>query len=370
MREIVRYVVLVLIVSMGTVTAQTVSNVTAVLEGKTIEITYDLDKAADISAWVSFDGGENYSKLRKVSGDVGKTVGPGHNTIVWNVLDELDEFFGDDIMFKVRVDGNAEALWRKVKKDEEKEREKEEKEQKAREEKAKEEMAKIEKAKEKEEREAKEKEAKAKEKEEKEQKAREERAKEEMAKIEKAKEKEEREAKEKEAKVKEKEEKEQETKEEKTPIPLHTFFTVNAAYGLTPLWSYGFKVGQYKTVGWYLSFMSNFHFKGINQPFMEGEFYNLSDRKTVRVSAQVGLVVHPCKPVSLLLGVGYGYHSLTYKTTDNMWYSYPRRTFHGVDASIGFLFHIKSFTFSVEVLTTNFRTSEVEAGIGFTLPNK
>ena len=330
MREIVRYVVLVLIVSMGTVTAQTVSNVTAVLEGKTIEITYDLDKAADISAWVSFDGGENYSKLRKVSGDVGKTVGPGHNTIVWNVLDELDEFFGDDIMFKVRVDGNAEALWRKVKKDEEKEREKEEKEQKAREE----------------------------------------RAKEEMAKIEKAKEKEEREAKEKEAKAKEKEEKEQETKEEKTPIPLHTFFTVNAAYGLTPLWSYGFKVGQYKTVGWYLSFMSNFHFKGINQPFMEGEFYNLSDRKTVRVSAQVGLVVHPCKPVSLLLGVGYGYHSLTYKTTDNMWYSYPRRTFHGVDASIGFLFHIKSFTFSVEVLTTNFRTSEVGAGIGFTLPNK
>ena len=330
MREIVRYVVLVLIVSMGTVTAQTVSNVTAVLEGKTIEITYDLDKAADISAWVSFDGGENYSKLRKVSGDVGKTVGPVHNTFVWNVLDELDEFFGDDIMFKVRVDGNAEALWRKVKKDEEKEREKEEKEQKAREEKAKEEMAKIEKAKEKEEREAKEKEAKA----------------------------------------KEKEEKEQETKEEKTPIPLHTFFTVNAAYGLTPLWSYGFKVGQYKTVGWYLSFMSNFHFKGINQPFMEGEFYNLSDRKTVRVSAQVGLVVHPCKPVSLLLGVGYGYHSLTYKTTDNMWYSYPRRTFHGVDASIGFLFHIKSFTFSVEVLTTNFRTSEVGAGIGFTLPNK
>ena len=97
----------------GIVHAQNVSNVTAEQVGKTIHVTYDLDKAADISLFVSRDGGETYSKLFRVSGDVGKTVGPGHKLIVWDVLSEVEELESDNIVFKVRVDANAVAAWRK-----------------------------------------------------------------------------------------------------------------------------------------------------------------------------------------------------------------------------------------------------------------
>ena len=92
----------------GIVHAQNVSNVTATQVGKTIHVTYDLDKAADISLFVSMDGGGTYSELHRVSGDVGKTVGPGHKLIVWDVLSEVEKLESDNIVFKVRVDANYE----------------------------------------------------------------------------------------------------------------------------------------------------------------------------------------------------------------------------------------------------------------------
>ena len=93
--------------------AQNVSNVTAEQVGKTIHVSYDLDKAADISLFVSMDGGGTYTQLYIVSGDVGKTIGPGHKTIVWDVQAEMKELHNDDIFFRVKVDANAEAQWQK-----------------------------------------------------------------------------------------------------------------------------------------------------------------------------------------------------------------------------------------------------------------
>ena len=255
--------------------AQTVTNVTAVQVGKTIEIAYDLDKAADITVYMSTSGGTTYRELRKVSGDVGKTVGPGHKTAEWDVLEEVGELTGDNIVFMVRVNGNAEARWRK-----------------------------------------------------------------------------------------------KQRQEAIKAMPYSTFFTVNVAYSPMPQWSYGFKIGQVKVIGWYVSAMSNFHFKGIYHPFKEGQNYGLSDCKTARLSVQAGLAVRPWKPMTLLFGVGYGYRTLTYKTTDNEWYSYPKRTYQGVDASFGFLFDIKGFALSAEAVTTNFKTIEAKVGVGFCLPNK
>jgi len=94
----------------GIVHAQNVSNVTAEQVGKTIHVTYDLDKAADISLFVSMDGGGTYSELHRVSGDVGKTVGPGHKLIVWEVLSEVERLESDDIVFKVRVDATCSTV--------------------------------------------------------------------------------------------------------------------------------------------------------------------------------------------------------------------------------------------------------------------
>ena len=72
----------------NSLSAQTVTNVTAVQEGKAIKISYDLDKAADVSVFVSTNGGFAFVELHEVSGAVGENVKEGHNEIVWNVLGE------------------------------------------------------------------------------------------------------------------------------------------------------------------------------------------------------------------------------------------------------------------------------------------
>ena len=96
------YMMCVICMLGGRLSAQNVSNVTATQVGKTIEVSYDLDKAADISLYLSTDGGKTFLHLQQVSGAVGKTVDPGHNTIVWNVT-EVGELMGDDIVFKVKA---------------------------------------------------------------------------------------------------------------------------------------------------------------------------------------------------------------------------------------------------------------------------
>ena len=86
-----------------TLSAQTVTSVDANQVGKTIEITYHLDRKADISVDYSTDGGRTYTTLRHVSGDVGMSVTPGHKTITWDVLSEVDKFVGDNICFRVNA---------------------------------------------------------------------------------------------------------------------------------------------------------------------------------------------------------------------------------------------------------------------------
>ncbi len=345
--------------------AQNVSNVTAEQVGKTIHVSYDLDKAADISLFVSMDGGGTYTQLYKVSGDVGKTIGPGHKTIVWDVQTEVKELHNDNVMFKVKVDANAEAQWQKQLREAAK---KEEEERRANE------IAKAKEVKEREkalamEAKANEKEAKEKEKA---------LAMEAKANEKEAKDKEK--ALEKEKKANEQEIKKEERRSRMQSMPYSTFFTFNSAFTLNTygynykkympysVWSYGFKVGQMKIVGWYVDVMTNFRFKGWKHPFQNGQHYWLTDRKPIRLSAQTGLVIRPCRPMSMLFGVGYGYRTFVYKTIDNEWYSYPKQTLHGVDVSFGFLFDIKGFALSFEAVTTNFRSAELKVGLGFCLP--
>ncbi len=260
----------------GIVSAQTVSNVTAEQVGKTIHIHYDLDRAADISVYLSTNGGRSYRELHQVSGDVGLTVGPGHNTIVWDVMEEVEELIGDDIVFMVRVDGNAEARWRK-----------------------------------------------------------------------------------------------KQRVEYLTDRSLCTFATLNAAYSPLPQWSYGFKVGQVKIVGWYVSAMTNFHFKGMYHPFEEGSFYDLTGRdRTARFSVEAGFVYRPIRPFSIIVGVGYGYRAYLLNTVDEKWYSYPQRTYSGVNTSLGLKFDIKGFVLTTEVSTLNFKTLEGRVGLGFSITKK
>lgn len=94
---------ILMMVSLLPLSSQTVSNVTAEQVGKTIRISYDLDKQTDISVFVSTDGGITYTEIQHVSGDVGEKVKAGHKTLVWDVLIDRDSLADNDIVFKVKA---------------------------------------------------------------------------------------------------------------------------------------------------------------------------------------------------------------------------------------------------------------------------
>ncbi len=82
--------------------AQTASDLKFYQDGKTIVLTYSLDKTANVSVQVSTDGGVTYSEpLKHVSGDVGENVHAGNNRIVWDVLAEYEKLIGEKVMFKL-----------------------------------------------------------------------------------------------------------------------------------------------------------------------------------------------------------------------------------------------------------------------------
>lgn len=102
----VSFTFLVLLAFPFMVVAQKVSNVDANQEGKSIAITYDLSDTANISVYVSYDEGKTKTVLPKeyLSGDVGKSVGPGTNKkVLWHVLEQYpnQNFQGDNISFIV-----------------------------------------------------------------------------------------------------------------------------------------------------------------------------------------------------------------------------------------------------------------------------
>ena len=86
--------------------SQSVSRVEMSQEGKTLVVEYVLEgsEPQEILLYLSQDGGKTFSKpLEKVSGDVGKGIAPGNKRMVWNVLEELPELVGDNIVFMVEI---------------------------------------------------------------------------------------------------------------------------------------------------------------------------------------------------------------------------------------------------------------------------
>ena len=92
--------------------AQRVSSVKLSQVGKDLVIEYLLESEAPqvILLYFSTDGGKTFSKpLQKVSGDVGNGVAPGQKRIIWNVLEEVPELEGDNIVFMVEIDDSL--IW-------------------------------------------------------------------------------------------------------------------------------------------------------------------------------------------------------------------------------------------------------------------
>ena len=86
--------------------AQSITNVDANQEGKAIAVTYDLNEKANISLFVTQNGGVTKTAipLKYTSGDVGKNVSPGtEKKILWRVLDQYpgQDFRGENLSFIV-----------------------------------------------------------------------------------------------------------------------------------------------------------------------------------------------------------------------------------------------------------------------------
>lgn len=107
-----RILSLLLILTAGSLRAQTVRNVDFTQEGNNIAITYDLDGRATIAVSVSQDGGSTYGPaLQRVTGDVGRGVEPGRKRIVWDVLAEMPAGISGDIAFRVKILPDDFTIW-------------------------------------------------------------------------------------------------------------------------------------------------------------------------------------------------------------------------------------------------------------------
>jgi formylglycine-generating enzyme required for sulfatase activity len=95
-----------LVLPLTWVKAQSVRRVEMSQVGKTVVLEYVLEASEpqEILLYLSTDGGKTFSKpLEKVSGDVGKGIVPGYKRMVWNVLEELPELVGDNVVFMVEI---------------------------------------------------------------------------------------------------------------------------------------------------------------------------------------------------------------------------------------------------------------------------
>jgi uncharacterized protein (TIGR02145 family) len=108
-----RHTLIIILILYGITTyAQKVSNINFHQEQSTIIVSYDLETktTCKVSLYVSTNDGKTWQgPLTKVTGDVGDKIVSGRHNITWNVLEEFEEFKGDNIKFQIRALGNNNA---------------------------------------------------------------------------------------------------------------------------------------------------------------------------------------------------------------------------------------------------------------------
>ena len=154
--------------------------------------------------------------------------------------------------------------------------------------------------------------------------------------------------------------------EDESDEPMKAFFTLNVAASLNPQFSYGFRIGTLRELGWNIAFMSNFDFRcfGAKVP-AEGELLALYSKKNTRLGVTAGVTWHPTNLVLLFLNAGYGYRGVCYqRLSDEKFYLYAPHTVQGVEVSLGMMLNVKGFLISAEAATINFKYAELKLGFG------
>ena len=100
------YICILVLSAMSMMAENYASNARAEQVERTMVITYDLSKTANVRLLVSTNMSNDFKEVKKVTGAVGKNVQAGANRqITWNVLEEYDRFVADGVRFKVEAYG-------------------------------------------------------------------------------------------------------------------------------------------------------------------------------------------------------------------------------------------------------------------------
>ncbi len=92
--------------------AQKATDIVARQVGNTIEITYNLDKDAITTLYLSRDGGETYKESPKsLTGDIGVTGAGKGKKIVWNILADGDDWDIAQARFKIETESVAQLTF-------------------------------------------------------------------------------------------------------------------------------------------------------------------------------------------------------------------------------------------------------------------
>lgn len=100
------YICILVLSAMSMMAENYASNARAEQVERTMVITYDLSKTANVRLLVSTNMSNDFKEVKKVTGAVGENVQAGANRrITWNVLEEYDRFVADGVRFKVEAYG-------------------------------------------------------------------------------------------------------------------------------------------------------------------------------------------------------------------------------------------------------------------------
>ena len=152
----------------------------------------------------------------------------------------------------------------------------------------------------------------------------------------------------------------------------YSFLTLNASYNNYGKLAYGLTIGSMKKMGWFVSVMSNFNFKGLStdkecgNDFLVDGYYPFYTGKQVytSISATGGVMFKLVDELALKVGVGYGVRNAAYEMTDGKYVKNTDVSTAGMEVSVGAHYKIKKFIVSLDCVTTNFKVFEAKLGIG------
>lgn len=153
---------------------------------------------------------------------------------------------------------------------------------------------------------------------------------------------------------------------------LNTFVLANLAYSNSPQLSYGITIGIVKRWGFYLSANTNgkfYHedFSVDNDGTTDSDYnisYQFDGELYSRLNVTGGAVVRVYKPICVYAGLGYGYRTLLWSTTNGDKAKVTSHSHSGLSAEVGLLLAAKHFSMSAGITTVDKNYRELKVGIG------